>query len=37
MQPILKTYIYEAIEVEKAGLHPNNPKPASQGLKNICS
>ena len=83
MESILKAYIYEAIEVEKAGLkvnfkkttefimpeefqnkldempalktafnaltpgrqrayififlHPNNPKPVSQGLKNICS
>ena len=83
MEPILKAYIYEAIEVEKAGLkvnfkkttefkipeefqnkldeipalktafdaltpgrqrayilyfsHPNNPKPGSQGLKNVCS
>ena len=83
METILKAYIYEAIEVEKAGLkvnlkktsefkipeefqnkldkipalktafdaltpgrqrayllyfsQPNNPKPGSQGLKNICS
>jgi len=83
MKPVLKAYIHEAIEVEKAGLkvplkktkefdipdefqnklnknpalkkafkaltpgrqrgyfiiflHPNNPKPGSQGLKNVCS
>ena len=28
MEPILKTYIYEAIEVEKAGLKVNNKKAA---------
>src|SRR6266498_1573951 len=36
METILKAYIYEAIEVEKAGLKVNfkkNPKPGSQGVK----
>jgi uncharacterized protein YdeI (YjbR/CyaY-like superfamily) len=29
MEPILKAYIYEAIEVEKAGLKVNFQRPAS--------
>src|SRR6266496_3841791 len=37
MEPILKAYIYEAIEVEKAGLEVNykkNPEPIPEELKN---
>jgi uncharacterized protein YdeI (YjbR/CyaY-like superfamily) len=34
METILKAYIHEAIEVEKAGLEMNFK---SQGLKNVCS
>ncbi|PRX70781.1 hypothetical protein B0G52_111148 [Cohnella sp. SGD-V74] len=46
MQLLIKTYIDEAIEVEKAGvqveyiffifLRPSNPKPGSPELKNTC-
>jgi uncharacterized protein YdeI (YjbR/CyaY-like superfamily) len=41
MKSTLKAYIYEAIEVEKAGLkvfifpHRNNQRPGNRGLKNI--
>src|SRR6266568_2900489 len=37
MEPILKAYIYEAIEVEKAGLEVNykkNPEPIPEELQN---
>ena len=37
MEPILKAYIYEAIEVEKAGLEVNfkkNPEPIPEGFQN---
>src|SRR6267154_1722563 len=37
MEPILKAYIYEAIEVEKAGLKVNfkkNPEPTPEELQN---